>query len=115
PAAALRGAGMDAIIGVYLKTAGHRNVPANLFQVVGQAFQITESRNASTWRNDCDVVIEPELSDYTWDDYGKIDEMIVEGERAARECLPSILRLLDPQSAGRSQRQASETRVPGDG
>ena len=115
PAVALRGAGVDAIIGVYLKTVGHRYVPANLFQVVGQAFQITESRNASTWRNDCDVVIEPELSDYTWDDYGKIDEMIAEGERAARVCLPSVLRLLNPPSTTRSQQPAAETRVPGDG
>ncbi len=110
PSEALRGAGVDAIIGVHLKTVNHRHTPTNIFQVVGQAFQIAESRNSPCWRNDCDVVIEPELSNYTWDDYEKIDEMIAEGERAAIASLPAIHQLLDQKPVGSSQRQVQDSR-----
>ena len=95
PAGALRGMGVDRIIGVHLKSDGPHNVPTNIFQVVGQAFQIAESQSTKSWRQDCDAVIEPVMSQFTWDDFGRVDEMMLVGERAAREMLPVLRRLLE--------------------
>ncbi len=96
PTGALQEMGVDRIIGVYLKNNGPRNVPTNIVQVVGQAFQIAESQSSKSWREDCDVVIEPAMSDFTWDDFGRVDEMILAGEHAARQMLPALRRLLEP-------------------
>ena len=96
PTGALASLGVERIIGVHLKTNGPSNVPTNIFQVVGQAFQIAEHQSTRAWRQDCDVVIEPAVTEFAWDDFGRVDEMILAGERAARELIPAVRRLLEP-------------------
>jgi len=96
PASALRGMGVDRIIGVHLNSNGPHHVPTNIFQVVGQAFQIAERQSSKTWRQDCDAVIEPDVTEFNWDDFDRVDEMVAAGERAAREALPVVRRLLEP-------------------
>ncbi|HEV2494889.1 MAG TPA: patatin-like phospholipase family protein [Terriglobia bacterium] len=96
PAGALRGMGVDRIIGVHLNSNGPHHIPTNIFQVVGQAFQIAERQSSKTWRQDCDAVIEPDVSEFNWDDFDRVDEMVAAGERAAREALPMVRRLLEP-------------------
>lgn len=96
PASALRGMGMDRIIGVHLNSNGPQHVPTNIFQVVGQAFQIAERQSSKTWRQDCDAVIEPDVTKFNWDDFDRVDEMVAVGEQAARAALPMVRRLLEP-------------------
>ncbi|PYV06390.1 MAG: hypothetical protein DMG26_03220, partial [Acidobacteria bacterium] len=43
-----------------------------------------------------DVVIEPEMNKFAWDDFDRVDEMILVGENAAREMLPALRALIDP-------------------
>jgi NTE family protein len=96
PATALRGLGVDAVIGVHFTNNGSDQVPSNIFQVLSQAFQITESRVRGTWRKECDVVIEPDMSAFAWDDFDRVDDMMAAGERAAWQALPDLLALLAP-------------------
>ncbi len=98
PVVPLRDCGVDKIIAVHLKTDSSLHTPTNLFQVMGQAFQIAQARNMPTWREYCDVVIEPEVSDFNWDDFSQADELILAGERAAREALPALHGLLQPRA-----------------
>jgi hypothetical protein len=36
------------------------------------------------------VVIEPDVTDFTWDDFDRADELIAAGEAAARAALPGL-------------------------
>jgi len=97
PVAALQGLGVDVMIGVHLQTNGVYEAPTNIFQVIGQSFQIAQNLNAQNWKGYCDAVIEPETNEFRWDDFGRAEELIFEGERAARAALPALRSLLDPQ------------------
>ena len=97
PVAALRSLGVDKVIAVHLKTNGLGHTPSNMFQVIGQAFQIAESHSARAWRQECDVVIEPAMTQFTWDDFDRVDEMILAGENAARQMVPALRSLVAAQ------------------
>jgi len=97
PVAALRGLGVEKVIAVHFKTNGLGHVPTNIFQVIGQTFQIAEGQIMSTWRQHSDVVIEPEMNKFAWDDFDRVDEMILVGENAAREMLPALRALIEPE------------------
>jgi len=103
PALALREFGVDKIIAVHLKANG-RHSPTNIFQVIGQSFRIAEAVNQAAWREHCDLVIEPDVTEFKsdvtefkWDDFERADELIRAGERAALKALPALRALLEPQ------------------
>lgn len=106
PVGALRELGAEVIIGVNLRTNGFCQTPTNIFQVVGQAFQIAQGQNQATWRDQCDVVIEPDLNDFKWDDFSRTDELILAGESAARQALPALRSLVQPASLDTVRRAA---------
>jgi NTE family protein len=95
PVGAVQELGVDLVIGVHLKTNDPRQTPTNILQAVGQAFQIAQNLNQATWRDQCDVVIEPDTNDFKWDDFERIEELILAGERAARESLTKLKALLN--------------------
>jgi NTE family protein len=94
PAAAVAAFGVDKIVGVCLNSGRLDHRPVNFFQVVGQAFQIAEARTQGTWRPQCDLVIEPDVSRFTWDDFECLDQLIAAGESATRAALPRLQELL---------------------
>ncbi len=94
PVDALLNSGLDAIIAVHLKGDGLQHTPTNMFEVIGQAFQIAERQHEAGWRQHCDVVIEPDVRDFRWDDFGRCNDLILAGERAAIKALPALRSLL---------------------
>lgn len=102
PASAVRAFSVDTVVAVHLNTGELRHRPANIFQVVGQAFQIAERLGDAAWRKACDYVIEPDVSEFEWDDFDRADDLILAGERAARQALRALLKVNDaqPRSAG---------------
>ena len=71
PVMALRG--MDVVVAVNVQTNGFRQRPCSLFEVVGESFHIAQNLNQSNWRDHCDLVIEPKLEDFHWDDFGRAE------------------------------------------
>lgn len=104
PVAALRDFNVDAIIAVFLPTNGPHHAPTNIIQVVGQAFQIAQSFNKVTWKESCDLVIEPDVNEFKWDDFERADDLMLAGARAALEALPALRELLQPRLARRIRR-----------
>ncbi len=94
PAFALRAFPVDTVVAVHLHTGEIRHRPTNIFQVVGQAFQIAERLGDAAWRKACHLVIEPHVTEFEWDDFGRADDLILAGERAARQALPALRALL---------------------
>lgn len=92
PVAALRG--MDVVVAVNVQSKGFLDRPRSLFDVVGESFHLTQKLNHPDWRDHCDLLIEPKIEDFHWDDFGRADELIAAGEMAAWRALPALRKLL---------------------
>ncbi len=97
PVDAVRMLDADIIIAVYLESGGEGAAkPKNLADVIGRSFSIMQDHARQTWRQKADVVIEPDVRKFEWDDFRKTPELIAAGEAAARAALPQIISLLNP-------------------
>ncbi len=64
--------------------------PKSGLDVIWSALKIAWNENTIQRLKDIDVVIAPDLKDYTYYDLKHIDKMVAIGEKAAREKLPEI-------------------------
>jgi len=111
PVDALRDMDVDVTVGVYVTDTGSPTRPTTLFPVVGESFQTLQKLNQSSWRSQCDLVIEPKIRNLRWDEFGRPEEVIAAGEAAARAALPA-LRLLLQRRASRAAAPARAVRRP---
>lgn len=71
---------------------GQLSDPKTGFDVMWSAFKIAWNENTILHLQDVDVVIAPDLKDFTYYDLKHIDKMVALGEQAARGKLPEILK-----------------------
>lgn len=91
PAAPLREMGAERVISVHL--AAHwlkPRGPRHVFDVIGQCFSIAQDRMCGPWKAASDVILEPEIGEFGYDDFIRAPELIRAGEAAARVALPQI-------------------------
>jgi NTE family protein len=91
PAMPLREMGAERVLSVHL--AAHwvkRRGPRHVFDVIGQCFSIAQDRTCGTWRAASDVVLEPEIGDFGYDDFARAADLIHAGEVACRAAIPRI-------------------------
>jgi len=81
--------GADIVIAVYLE-AGSLAQPRTFTDVLSRAFTIVQRHSDLAWRTQADVVIEPDVKPFVWDDFSKTPEMVAAGEAAALAALPQI-------------------------
>lgn len=98
PAYPLRNNGIDRILAVHLRVDAPTCTPKNIFQVIGQSFQIAQGLNHATWKDFSDLVIKVDCGSYNWDDFHRFDEIVAEGEKAALAALPGIRALVHGDS-----------------
>jgi NTE family protein len=101
PVHGARQLGADVVIAVFLSTTANIENPKSVFEVIGRAFSIVQMANESAWRQISDVVIEPNIAMFQWDDFKRTPEMIAAGEAAATAALPAIRRALAANPATR--------------
>src|ERR1700686_5732469 len=89
PVDAVRNMGADVVIAVFLEAANNR-IPTSIVDVIGLSFAILQRHADLEWRRSADIVIEPNVKDFLWDDFEKTSELIAAGETAARAALPKI-------------------------
>jgi len=95
PTRPLREMGADRVLAVHLKgTWASSGPPRHLFDVIGQSFAIAQDAMSSLWRGDADLVIEPDVAGFAYDDFKRADELIRVGEVAMRGALPAVRRWL---------------------
>ncbi len=81
--------GADIIIAVYLE-AGNVEQPRTFTDVLSRAFNILQRHSDLAWRTQADIIIEPDVKPFVWDDFTKTPEMVAAGEAAALAALPEI-------------------------
>jgi NTE family protein len=81
--------GADIVIAVYLE-AGNLEQPRTFTDVLSRSFNIIQRHTDLTWRQQADVIIEPDVKPFVWDDFTKTPEMVAAGAKAALEALPEI-------------------------
>ncbi len=83
--------GADITIAVYLE-AGGLTAPRTAADVISRSFSIIQRHADLAWRAQADVIIEPDVAPFVWDDFTRTDELIAAGESAAQAALPEILK-----------------------
>jgi NTE family protein len=81
--------GADIVIAVYLESANTEE-PRTFTDILSRAFNIIQQHSDLAWRTQADVIIEPDVKPFVWDDFSKTPDMIAAGEIAALAALPQI-------------------------
>jgi NTE family protein len=119
PTVPLREMGARRVLAVHLKGQWSRNgAPRHLFDVIGQSFAIAQDRMSDTWLPAADLVIEPDVAGFEYDDFKRAGELLRVGEVAMRRALPAVRKWLETPaeqpSATRSRVMASPAPMPAD-
>jgi len=107
PTVPLRAMGAQRVLGVHLKGQWSKTTaPRHYFDVIGQSFAIAQDMMSSVWRNAADIVIEPDVAGFDYDDFKRADELIHVGEVAMRRALPAVRQWLEDPAEGASPLKA---------
>jgi len=96
PTVPLREMGAERVLAVHLKgtwTSGDDG-PRHLFDVIGQCFAIAQELNSGVWKAAADLIIDPDVNGFKYDDFERSSELIRSGEAATRAALPEIRKWL---------------------
>ncbi len=85
--------GADVVIAVYLE-AGSLEKPRTAADVISRSFTIIQRHADLAWRQQADVIIEPDVQPFVWDDFTKTNEMVEVGAKAAEAALGQIRQVL---------------------
>jgi NTE family protein len=91
PTVPLREMGARRVLAVHLKGQWcSQGAPRHLFDVIGQSFAIAQDRMSDGWRGAADLVIEPDVAGFQYDDFKRAGELLHVGEVAMRRALPEV-------------------------
>ena len=94
--------GADLVIAVYLE-AGNVEQPRTFTDVLSRAFNILQRHSDLAWRTQADIIIEPDVKSFVWDDFTKTPGMVAAGEAAALAALPQIRAALSSGKHGSAE------------
>ena len=119
PTRPAREMGADKVIAVHLKgTWARGGPPRNLFDVIGQSFAIAQDGMSSLWRGAADLIIEPDVAGFGYDDFKRASDLIKVGESAMRAALPQVRKWLEssvePASGAAKPSTVSPAPMPAD-
>ena len=99
PAAPLRDLGAERVLSIFLSAHWVRTKgPRHVFDLIGQCFSIAQTKMCGPWKAASDIVLEPAIGEFGYDDFGRARDLIRAGEEAARAALPQIRQWL-PEAA----------------
>jgi NTE family protein len=90
--------GADRVIAVSLKSnwATDAERPKHIFDVIGQCLAIAQNMNSEQARKSADLIIEPDVTGYRYDDFEHSADLVLLGECRAHAAVPEIRRWLEP-------------------
>lgn len=97
PTQPLRDMGAERVLAVSLRSRwANGEGPKHIFDVIGQCFAIAQNLNSVQARQCADLVIEPDVTGYRYDDFEHSADLVLLGETATRAALPEIRKWLEP-------------------
>ena len=113
PSQPLREMGAERVLAVHLRGQWARNgAPRHLFDVIGQSFAIAQDRMAPLWRGAADLVIEPDVAAFGYDDFKHAGDLVRAGEEAMRKALPEVRSWIEsPEDVPLPQKTGVPTRT----
>jgi len=90
--------GAEIVIAVYLES-GNVEQPRTFTDILSRSFNILQRHSDLAWRTQADIIIEPDVTQFVWDDFSKTPDMIAAGEVAALAALPKIRAALRGEKA----------------
>jgi len=96
PVSDVRAMGADIVIGVDVGAPLYTKKELNsLFRVMEQSINFRAAEDTERQHGLCNILIQPELAEYTLMSFDATDSLIARGERAARKLLPQLRALAD--------------------
>jgi NTE family protein len=96
PTRPLRDMGAERVLAVHLKgTWAKGGAPRHLFDVIGQSFAIAQDAMSSLWKDAADIVVEPDVAGFAYDDFKRAGDLIRCGEVAMRQAMPEVRKWLE--------------------
>ncbi len=71
--------GADLVIAVYLE-ATSTDPPRTFTDVLSRSFNIIQRHSDLGWRQQADIIIEPNMTSFLWDDFTRTPELVASGE-----------------------------------
>ena len=105
--------GAEVVIAVYLEP-GMSGEPRTFTDILSRSFNVIQKHADLEWRQYVDVVIEPDVTPFVWDDFSKTNEMIRAGEEAAMKSLTAIRAAIEEKRKP-VEEPAQEKEQQGDG
>lgn len=99
PTRAVVDLGATVVLAVSLNNLKPPTKPKSVVEVLGRAFGLAQVTAEPVWREHADVVVEPDVGEFNWDDFARADELVASGKRAMRAALPELRRALRKQQA----------------
>jgi NTE family protein len=91
PTTPLKQIGIDCVLGIHLRSRwSTAQSPRHFFDVIGQCFAIAQTRMSLQWAHDADLLLQPDVEGFAFDDFERADELIALGEASMREALPAL-------------------------
>jgi NTE family protein len=113
PTSPLHEMGADRVIAVHLRGQWSKNgAPRHLFDVIGQSFAIAQDQMSHLWRGAADVIVEPDVAGFSYDDFKRAGELVTAGEVAMRKALPEVRRWLETPSETATAAKAHPAAAP---
>src|SRR6202007_1609148 len=96
PTRPLRDMGAERVLAVHLKgTWAKGGAPRHLLDVIGQSFAIAQDAMSSLWKDAADIVVEPDVAGFAYDDFKRAADLIKVGEVAMRKALPEVRKWIE--------------------
>jgi NTE family protein len=94
--------GAEVVIAVYLEP-GLNGEPRTFTDILSRSFTIIQKHADLEWRQYVDVIVEPDVTPFVWDDFSKTHEMVHAGEAAAIKVLPAIRAAIEAKRKPREE------------
>lgn len=90
PAQPLKQMGADRVAAVFFGAHWVQKSPRHVLEVIGQCFSIAQSNMSCLWQKHADLLVEPDVSAFAFDDFQRALGIVNVGYEAALKVLPTF-------------------------